>query len=74
MTVLTEQRQETSKNWTSHIELIAAFISGALIVAAWLIGKSGTESFSVALYIIAFLIGGFAKAKEGIEDTIKDKN
>src|SRR6185437_10552390 len=37
------------------------------------IGKDGSQSVSIALYIIAFLIGGFAKAKEGIEDTIADR-
>ncbi|MER2089957.1 MAG: heavy metal translocating P-type ATPase [Sporosarcina sp.] len=31
------------------------------------------KHLSVPLYIIAFLIGGFTKAKEGIEETIKDK-
>ena len=56
-----------------HIELIAAIVSGILILAAWLIGKEGSSSLSIALYIIAFLIGGFAKAKEGIEETIADK-
>ncbi|MEK3936455.1 heavy metal translocating P-type ATPase [Sporosarcina sp. FSL W7-1349] len=60
-------------NWRAHIELIAAIISGVLIVLAWVIGKNGVESGSVALYIIAFLIGGFAKAKEGIEETVKNK-
>ncbi|BAQ08727.1 cadmium-transporting atpase [Bacillus sp. OxB-1] len=69
------ERQEKAEpiNWSAHIELIAAIISGVLIVLAWMIGKNGVESGSVALYIIAFLIGGFAKAKEGIEETVKNK-
>lgn len=60
-------------NWKEHIELIAALLSGVLIVAAWLSDKNGAATASVILYIIAFLIGGFAKAKEGIEETIKNK-
>ena len=27
----------------------------------------------VTIYILAFIIGGFAKAKEGLEETIKEK-
>ena len=59
-------------NWLENIELIAALFSGILIVAAWLIGKNGAETLSIILYITAFLIGGYAKAKEGIEETIND--
>ena len=60
-------------NWLEHIELVAAIFSGLLIVTAWLAGKNGAETLSISLYIAAFLIGGFAKAKEGIEETIKDR-
>ena len=73
MTTLTEQRPKQSINWPVHLELIAAILSGALILTAWMTGKYGLETFSVPLYITAFLIGGFAKAKEGIEETINNK-
>ena len=62
-----------SFDWKQHIELVLAILSGVLIVAAWISGKSGTELMSVGLYSTAFLIGGYAKAKEGIEETIKNK-
>jgi len=73
MTIINEEHRNTSINWREHLELIAAISSGILIGIAWLMSNTGTESFSVSLYIIAFLIGGFAKAKEGIEETIKNK-
>lgn len=73
MTTETKEIQHESGKWLTHIELIAAILSGVLILAAWLIGKDGSQSVSISLYIIAFLIGGFAKAKEGIEDTIADR-
>ncbi|WP_172373417.1 heavy metal translocating P-type ATPase [Sporosarcina jiandibaonis] len=60
-------------NRLEHIELVAAILSGLLIVAAWLSGENGADAISVSLYIAAFLIGGYAKAKEGIEETINDK-
>ena len=73
MTTLTEQQPKKSIVWPVHLELIAAILSGALILTAWIAGKYGLETLSVPLYITAFLIGGFAKAKEGIEETIKNK-
>ncbi|HJF32556.1 MAG TPA: cadmium-translocating P-type ATPase [Sporosarcina psychrophila] len=73
MTTITEHQQKNPLDWRVHIELIAAILSGTLIAIAWFSGANGIETLSVPLYIIAFLIGGFAKAKEGIEETIKHK-
>ncbi|WP_404800866.1 heavy metal translocating P-type ATPase [Guptibacillus algicola] len=57
-----------------HSELIAALFSGCIIALTWLL-ESDISSFAEAgLYITAFVIGGFAKAKEGIEDSIADKD
>lgn len=53
-----------------HIELIAALFSGVLILFAWFFGRGEESSLSIALYLAAFLIGGFAQAKEGILNTI----
>ncbi|ALC92375.1 ATPase [Bacillus sp. FJAT-18017] len=52
-----------------HAELICAAVSGILILAGWLLDGSA----SVAAYLAAFVIGGYFKAKEGIEETIKNK-
>jgi len=54
-------------------ELIAAVACGVLIFLGWLTDKNGSATSSVILYLLAFTIGGFAKAKEGIEDTIENK-
>ncbi|MCM3789085.1 cadmium-translocating P-type ATPase [Domibacillus indicus] len=71
------ENQPAAKKWfdeiTSHIELIAALFSGLLIVAGWLLDRNGSDTASVILYLSAFLIGGYAKAKEGIEATIEEK-
>lgn len=71
MTTHIEESQQSK--WIEHSELIAALFAGILIGAAWLIGNNGAETLSITLYIIAFLIGGYAKAKEGIEETINAK-
>ncbi|MDV6379301.1 heavy metal translocating P-type ATPase [Sporosarcina sp. GW1-11] len=73
MTTHIKEHTPQEIDWSARFELLAAILSGVLILAAWLISKSGTETISVTLYIIAFLIGGYAKAKEGIEETIKNK-
>ena len=56
-----------------HGELIAALVSGLLIAIGWLLSKLDYGTPSVILFILAFIIGGFAKAKEGIEATINDR-
>ena len=73
MTTHVSEEKQVAAGWTAHLELIAAIFSGILILLAWLIGKGGAETLSITFYILAFLIGGFAKAKEGIEETIADK-
>ncbi|TRZ36037.1 cadmium-translocating P-type ATPase [Niallia circulans] len=56
-----------------HLELIAAGICGLLILTGWLLNHYHSEALSTISYILAFIIGGFAKAKEGIEETIENK-
>lgn len=55
-----------------HAELIAALVSGVFILLGWLFSKD-ESSLSIIFYLLAFVIGGFAKAKEGIEETIENK-
>lgn len=60
-------------NLKMHAELIAAIISGVLILMGWLLEKGDFSTASIISFLMAFIIGGFAKAKEGIEATIADK-
>jgi len=62
-----------SVGWKQHVELIAAVFSGVLIILAWVIGRPEENILSITLYVIAFIIGGYAKAKEGILDTFYKK-
>ncbi|SDE24366.1 Cd2+/Zn2+-exporting ATPase [Bhargavaea beijingensis] len=54
-------------------EMIAALGAGALIVTAYLVGSAGFGNASAIIYLLAFVIGGYAKAKEGITETIRNK-
>lgn len=56
-----------------HAELIAAGLSGVFIAAGWITDKTGDQVASIIFYLLAFIIGGFAKAKEGIEATYENK-
>ncbi|HLR67494.1 MAG TPA: heavy metal translocating P-type ATPase [Virgibacillus sp.] len=56
-----------------HRELIAALFSGLLILITWALKGSLSPTLWITFHIIAFTVGGFAKAKEGIEETIANK-
>ncbi|MEI3606386.1 heavy metal translocating P-type ATPase [Pseudogracilibacillus sp. SE30717A] len=56
-----------------HGELIASLTSGAIILATWSLTNTIPHSLWICLHIIAFLIGGYAQAKEGILDSISEK-
>lgn len=56
-----------------HAELAAACLSGVLIAAGWLFDHYGSGADSIIAYLLAFVIGGFAKAKQGIEATYENK-
>ncbi|MFP3916523.1 heavy metal translocating P-type ATPase [Lysinibacillus telephonicus] len=56
-----------------HGELIAALLSGLLILLAWRLESSGLNTAAIISYLSAFIIGGYAKAKEGILETIQNK-
>jgi Zn2+/Cd2+-exporting ATPase len=56
-----------------HAELIASALCGILILTGWLLELTDFHTTAVFLYVLSFIIGGFAKAKEGILETIENK-
>ena len=56
-----------------HHELIFAILSGVFILAGWLLTKNEAATAGITFYILAYIVGGYAKAKEGIADTIEEK-
>lgn len=60
-------------NIQRHGELIAALTSGAIILVAWALSVAQFGIAAAILFLSAYVIGGYAKAKEGITETIKDK-
>ncbi|MDP5272602.1 heavy metal translocating P-type ATPase [Chengkuizengella axinellae] len=78
---LSEKRQSNQRsklkaiyvNLIPHIQLIAALLSGVFIVTGWILSDL-FSSTAIMFFVIAYLVGGYQKAKEGILDTIKDRN
>ncbi|MCM3760738.1 cadmium-translocating P-type ATPase [Alkalihalobacillus oceani] len=72
----TQQPTKPFKLWSqfqTHWELIFALLAGVFILIGWLLSHYGHSGLSVLAYILAFGIGGFAKAKEGIVDTLEHR-
>ncbi|WP_341321453.1 heavy metal translocating P-type ATPase [Solibacillus sp. FSL H8-0523] len=59
---------------SEHKELIAALVAGVIILIAWRMESTGQMTAAIMAYLSAFVIGGYAKAKEGIEDTLENKS
>ena len=73
MTEQSEKGEETTEFFTKHKELIAALTSGIIILLAWRLESIDSTYAAVIAYLSAYVIGGYAKAKEGIQDTIQNK-
>ena len=65
--------KKLSDGFLSNWELLAAGLSGILILCGWLLSTKDMPSASVILYLLAYVIGGYAKAKEGITQTIEER-
>jgi Zn2+/Cd2+-exporting ATPase len=68
-----EDRSTFIEKQLPQLELLAALLSGVFILIGWICSKNGAELSSVIFFVLSFIIGGFAKAKEGIEETVKNK-
>lgn len=57
----------------SNSEMQAALGSGLIMLIAW--ATSGwSEVLSVILYVISYTLGGWMKAKEGVETLVKERD
>ncbi|MEK4627156.1 heavy metal translocating P-type ATPase [Solibacillus sp. FSL R7-0682] len=74
MTNSNRENLSLNEKISEHKELIAALVAGFIILLAWRIESSGQITAATIAYLTAFVIGGYAKAKEGILDTIENKS
>lgn len=66
--------KQVNFNWLyENRELISAIFSAIIILFAWIFKANLAPWLWITLHIIAFVIGGYAQAKEGILDTIENR-
>jgi Cd2+/Zn2+-exporting ATPase len=65
--------QSTRDLIRQNMEISAVAASGLLIIAGWLMGHFGWQKASVVSFLLAFAIGGYFKAKEGLEELIFER-
>lgn len=66
-------RRNLFKELAVHAEVRKASGSGLLMLAGWGISQVGIESLSVVLYVLAYVLGGWSKAREGTLKLFRDK-
>ncbi|WP_310830285.1 heavy metal translocating P-type ATPase [Paenibacillus pedocola] len=57
----------------SNREMQAALGSGVLMLIAWAV-SGWSEVLSVLIYVISYTVGGWIKAKEGVETLVKERD
>ncbi|RRJ62032.1 heavy metal translocating P-type ATPase [Paenibacillus oralis] len=67
------RRRSSQLRLLRHREMLLALASGVLMCAAW--GLHGwLPLLSVVLYITAYIVGGYVKAREGLVTLFKDRD
>lgn len=61
------------KIWQHHRQLMFAIASGVFVATAWMMETLELSFGAFLLYMIAYAIGGYYKAKEGLFELIYDK-
>ena len=60
--------------WSRHKGLIVTALSLGFIILAWYSGEYGHTELEVPFYLVAYAIGGYQKAWEGMQTLIKEKD
>ena len=68
-----QQSLTVNEKMHQHQQLINAIISGFFIVFALMMTNKGLDTAATLTFLCAFLLGGYFKAKEGIEETFQQR-
>ena len=60
--------------WSRHKGLIVTALSLGFIILAWYSGRYGPSELEIPFYLLAYAIGGYQKAWEGLQTLIKEKD
>ncbi|HVJ49590.1 hypothetical protein [Desulfitobacterium sp.] len=61
------------KVWSRHGGVIITALCLGFIILAWYHGQDGKTGFVIFLYLLAYAIGGYHKAWEGLQTLFKEK-
>ncbi|QDR80408.1 heavy metal translocating P-type ATPase [Sporomusa termitida] len=60
--------------WERHGAAMTTAVSAVLTFLAWSAGVNGWSALEIALYVFAYIIGGYRKAWEGLQTLIKERD
>ena len=60
--------------WEKHSGAVITALCLLFIVLAWWAGKAGMHGAEIILFVLAFIIGGYQKAVEGLTTLFKEKD
>ncbi|ODA40079.1 heavy metal translocating P-type ATPase [Desulfosporosinus sp. BG] len=60
--------------WSRHKGLIVTVISLGFLILAWFSGKYDHTELEIPCYLLAYIIGGYQKAWEGLQTLFKEKD
>ncbi|WP_328805520.1 heavy metal translocating P-type ATPase [Paenibacillus apii] len=69
-----EEKRPLKAVWEQHGGLIIAAACLLFIGLAWIMGRNGLQSGEIIFFILAYIVGGYRKAWEGLETLIKEKD
>ncbi|AHV97371.1 hypothetical protein [Paenibacillus sabinae] len=69
-----EEKRPLKAVWEQHVGLIIAAACLLFIGLAWIMGRNGQQAGEIIFFILAYIVGGYRKAWEGLETLIKEKD
>lgn len=74
LAITNTQNSTNIELWKKHGAALVTGLCLMCIVLAWFAGKSELRGLEITLFVLAYLIGGYQKALEGLETLFKEKD
>lgn len=71
-TAAVQGARSVNATWERHGAALATAASAVLVLLAWYAGTNGWTIGEICLYVAAYVIGGYRKAKEGLQTLIRE--
>ncbi len=71
---MTSRAFDARRLWARHGEALTTFACAALVLCGWLTGRIfDSRGTSVALYLTAYVVGGYRQAIEGVTKLVRER-